>query len=112
LNIQVVEGRYELARFLALNKNVTVLDYHLLQFPLTVRPWKMGDRFVPYGMEGTKLVSDYLIDEKLSLFEKEEVMVIEVKDKIAAVVGHRTSDVYAAKSFVKKLWVAHLDLLD
>lgn len=45
-------------------------------FPLTVRPVKAGDRFVPFGMKGSKLVSDYLTDRKMSLFDKQRQLVV------------------------------------
>ena len=37
---------------------------------LTLRPWLPGDRFHPFGMTGTKKISDYLIDEKVDLYAK------------------------------------------
>ena len=48
------------------------LDADKLQFPLTLRHLRQGDRFQPYGMKrGTRLVSDFLTDHKLSLFAKQ-----------------------------------------
>ena len=35
-----------------------------------------GDRFAPFGMRGTKLVSDYLTDKKRSTEQKEHQMVV------------------------------------
>ena len=59
------------------NPNEAWLDYSKLKFPLTWRKWREGDRFIPLGMTGFKKVSDFLIDEKLSLPEKENVTVVE-----------------------------------
>jgi len=42
------------------------IDANKIIFPLILRKWKDGDRFTPYGMKGSKKVSDYLIDEKNS----------------------------------------------
>ncbi len=33
--------------------------------PLTLRPWREGDRLAPYGMKGTRLVSDIFNDAKI-----------------------------------------------
>lgn len=46
-------------------------------FPLVVRNVVAGDRFVPFGMRGSKLVSDYLTDRKVSLFDKQRQLVVE-----------------------------------
>lgn len=52
------------------------LDASGIKFPLTLRPAVAGDRFVPFGMRGSKLVSDYLTDRKRTLFEKRRSMVL------------------------------------
>jgi len=67
-------------------------DLEKLTFPLIVRKWKRGDRFVPFGMKGSKLVSDYLIDSKVSRFEKENVYVMESGGKIIWLIGYRASE--------------------
>ncbi len=69
-----------------------MLDLDTLDFPLTVRPWKEGDRFVPLGMKSEKKISDFLIDLKVSLIEKETVLVLESNGKIAWVIGYRIAD--------------------
>lgn len=46
------------------------LDAAKVAFPLTVRPVQTADRFSPFGMKGSRLVSDYLTDRKLNIFEK------------------------------------------
>lgn len=56
--------------------DVVALDADKLQFPLTVRQPREGDRFTPFGMTGTKLVSDFLTDQKLSLTEKRRQLIV------------------------------------
>lgn len=68
------------------------LDADTLQFPLTWRRWTEGDRFVPLGMEHSKKVSDFLIDQKVSRLEKGKVSVLESKGKIIWLVGYRIDD--------------------
>lgn len=66
-------------------------DLEKLTLPLTIRIARPADRFQPFGMEGTRLVSDLLTDHKLSLFEKERQLVVCTPDVIAWVVGIRTA---------------------
>lgn len=69
------------------------LDAAKVTFPLLVRPIRQGDRFQPFGMRGSKLISDYLTDRKLNRFEKEEKMVVEdASHNIVWLVGERASD--------------------
>ncbi len=78
-------------------------DIEKLTFPLNVRKWGKGDRFVPFGMKGSKLVSDYLIDSKISRFEKEKVYVLESAGKIIWLIGYRTSDDFKITGTTKKI---------
>ncbi|MBP3829101.1 MAG: tRNA lysidine(34) synthetase TilS [Bacteroidaceae bacterium] len=66
-------------------------DLEKLTLPLTIRIARPADRFQPFGMEGTRLVSDLLTDHKLSLFEKERQLVVCTPDVIAWVVGIRAA---------------------
>ena len=52
------------------------IDESKVAFPFTVRTVQQGDRFVPFGMKGSKLVSDFLTDCKMSLFDKRKQLVI------------------------------------
>jgi tRNA(Ile)-lysidine synthase len=74
--------------------SIAVLDKDKVTFPLQWRLWKEGDYFFPLGMQGRKKVSDFLIDVKLSLPEKQSVTVIESKDQIIWLPGLRIDDRY------------------
>ena len=50
--------------------NVVCLDRNRMHFPLMVRSPREGDRFVPYGMKGSQLLSDYLTNKKRNRIEK------------------------------------------
>jgi tRNA(Ile)-lysidine synthase len=74
------------------NKNeifITVTDN---LFPLTLRKWKIGDKFKPFGMTGFKKISDYFKDQKLTKFEKEDAWILESNAQIIWVVGYRMDD--------------------
>lgn len=72
------------------------MDADGIAFPLTLRTAEPGDRFRPYGMRGSKLVSDYLTDRKRTLFEKQRQLVLTDADgNIVWLVGERVDDRYA-----------------
>lgn len=66
---------------------------HLRQ-PLLLRRWQEGDRFQPFGMKGTQLLSDYFSDHKFSLRQKETVWLLcDACGTILWIVGHRAAAV-------------------
>lgn len=71
------------------------LDAVNIQFPLTVRFVQSGDAFCPLGMEGHKLVSDFLTDRKLTLLEKRRQLVVTAANgDILWLVGQRPDNRY------------------
>ena len=71
------------------------LDKEKVSFPLTVRQVQTGDAFCPFGMEGHRLVSDFLTDRKLSLLEKRRQLVVtDATGEIVWLVGQRTDHRY------------------
>lgn len=73
-------------------RNMACLDIEKLHMPLTLRRVCNGDRFAPFGMRGTKLVSDYLTDRKKSLIEKQQQLVVaDATGKIVWLVNERPS---------------------
>lgn len=59
------------------SKNYACIDFSKVEFPLKIRKAAQGDRFFPFGMKGSKLVSNYMTDKKMTMFDKERQMVIE-----------------------------------
>ena len=65
---------------------------------LTIRRWHDGDWFIPFGMKGRKLVSDYLTDCKVSYPERESQLVVTHGEDIIWVLGRRTDNRYRVTS--------------
>lgn len=83
--------------------SVAYFDQALVSFPLRIRKWKPGDSFHPLGMTGKKKLSDFFIDKKLPVNEKESTYVLESDGEIIWVIGHRIDDRYKLLSSTKKI---------
>lgn len=57
----------------------------------TLRHWRKGDRIAPFGMKGTKKLSDIFSNAKLSLNEKSQIWLLTRNDEILWIVGLRAS---------------------
>jgi tRNA(Ile)-lysidine synthase len=80
------------------------VDQEKLGFPLTLRHWKEGDVFQPFGMEGkSKKVSKLFKDEKLSLIDKEKVWLLCSNNQVVWVVGIRQDERFKIDSNSKNL---------
>ena len=83
------EDSYEIPR----EKTKVALDASEISFPLILRRLREADRFHPYGMKGSKLVSDYLTDQKRSLLDKRRQLVItDAQNRILWLIGERPDD--------------------
>ena len=87
------------------------VDAGKVRFPLTLRPVQAGDRFQPYGMKGSRLVSDYLTDLKCNLFEKRRQLVLtDATGCILWVVGHRTAQPFCVTPDTTQTLVLEVNL--
>lgn len=92
------------------NPAIVYFDADKLKFPLIIRKWKQGDRFIPFGMKGSKLVSDFFIDKKLDRFAKDNCWLLLSCDQIIWIIGLRSSAVYSVNKSSKK--VLKIQLMD
>ena len=76
--------------------DLATVDADKADFPLTVRLVQAGDRFHPFGMKGSRLVSDYLTDRKRNLLQKRRQLVVtDGSNRIIWLVGERTDQRFA-----------------
>lgn len=90
------------------SRDTATLDCATLSMPLTLRNVLPGDRFIPFGMRGSKLVSDYLTDRKQNILEKQQQMVVaDAHDNIVWLVGERPAAPYCITKKTKETVTLH-----
>ena len=76
------------------SKNIATLDADKVGDKLKVRLWKQGDFFVPFGMKGKKLLSDFMTDCKFDITRKRNQCVVCNDCALIWVVGERSDNRY------------------
>ena len=95
---------YQSAADISRQASEATLDADLVKWPLCVRHMERGDRFVPFGMRGSKLVSDYLTDRKRNLYEKRSQLVVaDGNGEILWLVGERTDNRFRVTESTRQL---------
>ncbi len=87
------------------DKNTACFDADKIKFPISLRSWQQGDRFVPFGMKGSKKLSDYFSDHKFSLLQKEQTLVLCSGDKIIWLIGERSDNRFRVDETTTKVLV-------
>jgi len=90
------------------NPAFACLDAGKLKYPLTLRLWQKGDRFIPFGMKGWKKVSDFLTDLKLPVPEKEKTWLMLSAGDVVWIVGKRIDDRFRISKQTYGAKVIHL----
>jgi tRNA(Ile)-lysidine synthase len=85
--------------------SVACLDMDKLVFPLQLRKWEKGDWFMPLGLKGKKKLSDFFVDQKISLADKEKVWLLVSGEDIVWVIGKRIDNRYRITPKTKKAYV-------
>ena len=90
------------------DNDIAQLDVEKLKFPLTLRKWKQGDKFIPLGMKKFKKLSDFFIDNKFSIIDKQEQWLLCSDINIVWLVGCRIDERYKLETNTKKVYIAEL----
>lgn len=90
--------------------SIALLDVSKLKFPLKLRKWKEGDSFIPYGMNNSKKLSDFFIDNKFSIVEKENAWLLISGNSIAWLIGHRIANPFRISNDTSE--ILKIELLD
>ncbi|MCE2503056.1 MAG: tRNA lysidine(34) synthetase TilS [Chlorobi bacterium] len=95
----------------ASNGKVEYVSADKLPEKLIIRSWQEGDRFHPLGMKGEKKLSDFLIDRKVPLDQKRQVMVVTDGESIVWVCGMRIDERYKIDSKTRRILKLELQSL-
>jgi tRNA(Ile)-lysidine synthase len=79
------------------DRMIEFIEGDRLQFPVQLRGWRAGDRFLPLGFNHVKLVSDYLTDRKIGFPERDHGKVLLNQGEIVAIIGVQISDRYKVR---------------
>ena len=79
------------------------LDAEKLRFPLTLRTFKAGDRFIPFGMEGHKKLKDFFVDLKVPMEQRHSTPILCCDDTPVWVCGFRIDDRFKVTPDTKRV---------
>lgn len=92
-----------------MGRYVKCFDYDKIKGRLAIRNRRPGDKFIPFGMSGSKKLKDFFIDEKVNKEIRKEIPLLIDDENILWVVGYRTSDLYRLTQETKKILVVTLN---
>ena len=101
----VFQGMADQARH---DKSIAYLDKNKLHFPLILRKWKPGDKFIPFGMKGFQKLSDFFNNNKISKPEKEKIRLLLSGEDIVWVVNHRIDDRFRISENTKIAYILRI----
>ena len=79
------------------------LDAERLAYPLMVRNFRPGDRFIPLGMTGHKKIKDFFIDLKIPSGARARIPILTWGNDIVWVCGLRTDNRYRVNPGTRKV---------
>ncbi|RPI43655.1 MAG: tRNA lysidine(34) synthetase TilS, partial [Bacteroidetes bacterium] len=103
-----VTGREQLGRIPG-DRNTACLDLDQIEFPLTVRHWLHGDYFYPLGMDQMKKLSDFFVDQKVPLPEKDRIWILASGNRIVWIMGHRIDHRFRITDSTTRVLVLRMD---
>ena len=80
----------------SLNQNnlIKYFDFDKINNNISIRNRNDGDKIIPLGMSGSKKLKDIFIDMKIPKEERDNIPILCFDEKIAWIIGIRTSEEY------------------
>jgi tRNA(Ile)-lysidine synthase len=102
--ITISHDQYLVKKSLKCEPSKAVFDLDKIKFPLIIRGVHDGDKFVPFGMKGKKLVSDFMTDSKMNFVEKKKQLVLtDENGNIIWLIGKRATNNFRVTEVTKNI---------
>jgi len=98
IEVKMVEPPFQIPA----DPNTALLDAEEVKFPIVVRNFRKGDRFIPLGMKEKKKLHDFFIDQKIPLRKRKKIPVFLSGEKIIWVGGLRIDERVKIKEGTKR----------
>jgi len=85
-----------------------LFDVDSVDFPIEIRNFQHGDRFIPLGMKGLKKLKRFFIDEKVPRFLRNRIPIFTSKGEIMWIGGMRIDERFKVKNEQKKVLTIRL----
>lgn len=87
------------------NRFIKFFDYDKIRSGLCLRNRRVGDKITPIGMNGSKKLKDFFIDEKISREERDKIPLLVDGNNIVWIIGYRVSEKYKITGNTKRVLV-------
>lgn len=94
------------------NSLTQFFDFEAFEGEIYIRSRLQGDRIRPYKAKGEKKLKEYFIDQKIPKENRDLIPLIAQGNKIAWVVGMRTSEEFRPREDSKKIWMLSWRYID
>lgn len=82
-------------------KKIQYINFDSVKLPLIIRTPEEGEKFSPYGLKGSKKISDYLTDKKINLIDKHQLLGL-YEVTIIGLLGLEIDNKFAIQNTTKK----------
>ena len=77
-------------------------------FPLFIRKWQAGERFMPLGMSNLKKIGDYFTDIKATIAERDNAYIMYSGIRPVWLMGYRLDERFRIKKFPSRVLMLKL----
>jgi tRNA(Ile)-lysidine synthase len=106
--MEIVLRMNEVSAVIDKSPDTACLDYEKLHFPLVLRKWKIGDKFMPLGMKHFQKLSDFFTNNKFSKIQKEKTWILASGNEIVWIVNHRIDERFKVNNSTKTRYIIKL----
>jgi tRNA(Ile)-lysidine synthase len=92
ISFSVIENSADVTDLHKTGQEIAFFDMCSLDFPITLRNTEPGDRFSPFGLQGTQKIKKFFIDHKVPRHQRWNHPVLMSGERIIWLVGHRIAE--------------------